>query len=283
MKGLKLNIKAAERVGKEINQSIIDTNKINDEVKAQCNHIFGNIYLTSYKKAQDKDYLKNNDFTHIVNCALSSKSFIPVYFDEFQYLNLDLKDEPGFDLLSVLYKFIQYIEQISSESANNRILVHCYEGISRGPALIISYLMWKNKWNFDTANSFVKSKRQCVDINIGFCSQLNQWNKMLNLNKDEKLYQINDTIENTNDVKILNKSEVRTEDLVNSSAIFFFKNDIIHSLVLRKNKINTAQYKTIIESINNFEGCNNKNHINIDFDKEKPFRVNLEDMFNTCF
>jgi len=77
--------------------------------------------------------------------------------------------------------------------------------------------MWKNKWSFEHAYSFVKSKRECVDLNIGFCSQLNKWDKQLNLGKDEKLYQI----DNNENLRILNRSEVRTDELLSSSAIFF--------------------------------------------------------------
>ena len=62
--------------------------------------------------------------------------------------------------------------------------------------------MWKNKWDFNEGYSYVKSKRSCIDLNIGFCSQLNQWNKQLtqekaerytsktSLEKDERLYEL---------------------------------------------------------------------------------------------
>jgi len=132
MKSLKLNIKAAQNKGKEIAKSNIETNKLYDESKTQCNHIFGNVFLSSYKKAQDEEYLTNNEFTHIVNCATSSKQFIPVYFNKFQYLNLDLKDEPDYDLFSVIFQFIEFIESnisINIANTDKRVLVHCYEVI----------------------------------------------------------------------------------------------------------------------------------------------------------
>ena len=279
MKKFKLNIKAAEEVGKEINKINSETNKILDEVKSQCNHIYGNIYLSSYKKAQDETYLKNNDFTHIVNCAQSSKSFTPIYLDSIQYLNLDLKDEPGYDLFSVIFKFIEFIESnVSNDKSEKRVLVHCYEGVSRGPALITSYLMWKNKWSFDTAYEFVKSKRQCVDINIGFCSQLNKWNNQLSLEKNEKLYQIDDK----GNVRILSKNEVEADEMLKSTAILFYRDGIIQKLTLRQGQLNDDKYNVIVELIKSYEKCEGVSRF-VDFDINKLNRVKLGDMINCCF
>ena len=114
MKKFKLDIKAAQKISTEVNKNISDSNNSFIEAKSQCNHITGNIYLSSYKKAQDLEFLKSNEITHIVNCAPLSKSFEPVYFENLQYLCLDLKDEPGYDLISVIFSFIEFLEKIDN-------------------------------------------------------------------------------------------------------------------------------------------------------------------------
>jgi len=86
--------------------------------------------------------------------------------------------------------------------------------------------MWKNKWSFEDAFNLVKSKRQCIDLNIGFCSQLNKWNKLLNLNKKDKIYHIDDK----SNVHILNKNELHSNEITNDSIILFFKNDKVYKI-----------------------------------------------------
>ena len=70
-----------------------------------------------------------------------------------------------------------------SEIKNGNILIHCTEGISRSPALVSVYLMWKLNMDSLSAINFVKSKRNYIDINLGFMFQLE------NLNTHRELFQ----------------------------------------------------------------------------------------------
>ncbi len=47
------------------------------------------------------------------------------YFPEIQYLLLDIKDEPGFDLIYSIFQTIDFIENCLKE--NGRVLIHCFE------------------------------------------------------------------------------------------------------------------------------------------------------------
>jgi protein-tyrosine phosphatase len=69
--------------------------------------------------------------------------------------------------------FTHAIEIIDNELAmGNKVLVHCFAGISRSATIVIAYLMWKNRWAFSKAYEYVKSKRPIVDPNFGFITQL---------------------------------------------------------------------------------------------------------------
>jgi protein-tyrosine phosphatase len=277
MRKLTLNIKAAEAVGKDIINNTLKANKVQDDAKCQCNHITGNIYLSSYKKAIDLKYLKDNEFTHVINCAPSSKNFSPVSYEEFKYMSFDMKDEPGFDLSSVIFRFIDYIEENKgSEKSQNRILVHCFEGLSRGPTLIISYLMWKNKWSFEVAHDFVKSKRPCIDLNIGFCSQLKKLSEILLLKPEERLYQIDEY----NNSRVINKKDFMTENIIQSKAIIYIKNDYIHGLMLRKS-ISNDFIISFVELIKKFEGVNQETNI-FNFEIDKHCNLNFDEMLKCC-
>jgi hypothetical protein len=56
-------------------------------------------------------------------------------------------------------------------------LVHCYEGVSRAPTFLASYLIWKYNLNREYVVNLLKEKRHCVDINLGFLFQLDRWNE----------------------------------------------------------------------------------------------------------
>ena len=163
----------------------IPENKINapiKNIKNECNHIIDNIYLSNYKSSLDKSFLISNNFTHIINCAYGSKLFTPSNFSEIIYYNIDLKDDEDVNLTNIIINFINFLKEVS-QNKNNKILIHCAEGVSRSPALVSAYIMWKCNMDSLSAINYVKSKRNCIDINIGFLFQLN------NLNLHREIFQ----------------------------------------------------------------------------------------------
>ncbi len=118
MKNLKLNIKLA--------QNIQSTDRRDDHSsKLECTKVIENIYLSSYHISADLGMLKNIGITHIINCATGSRHFKNVFFDELEYLLLDIKDEPGYDLIYSIYLTIDFIEKCINYGG--KILIHCFE------------------------------------------------------------------------------------------------------------------------------------------------------------
>ena len=160
--------------------------------KKDCHHIIDNIYLSGYYIASDYDYLKKNDFTHLINCAFSSRNFNSQKFDQIEYLNLIMNDDPGYLIGENLEIFIEFIEKIKQENKQSKILVHCFEGISRGPTMILAYLIWKLNISREEGYKIIKENRPCIDINLGFLFQLDTWsqkcrNKIDFLNKKNRI------------------------------------------------------------------------------------------------
>ncbi|MCQ2821288.1 MAG: dual specificity protein phosphatase family protein [archaeon] len=155
--------------------------------------IITNLYVGGSFIANDTNYLNKNQFTHVVNC--SSKCTETPKDSEIKTLNLCLKDDPSADIISPLFTTIQFLE--GDETPNKKILFHCIEGISRGPALMAGFMMWKFNLNKDEAISVLIAKRPCIDINFGFLVQLNKWEIFLtgSQNEDEiNLFKINENI-----------------------------------------------------------------------------------------
>lgn len=63
--------------------------------------------------------------------------------------------------------------------ANERVLVHCQQGISRSASLIIAYVMKANSMDINEAYAFVKSKSPCIGPNMSLIYQLCEWGKTL--------------------------------------------------------------------------------------------------------
>lgn len=122
MKGLKINVKAAQQIKNEL---IIEKNEEYFTERFQCSKIFDNIYLSSYRHAVDKTFLQNQNITHIINCASGSNNFSSIQFENFQYLNLYLNDDPGYDFIYEIFCCIEFIE--SAVKREGKILIHCHE------------------------------------------------------------------------------------------------------------------------------------------------------------
>lgn len=162
-----------------------------EDNKNTISKIKDNIYISGYLIANDIDYLLNNKFTHIINCSYGSSLISHNQQNNISsttnYLLINLRDDPSDDIIEKILKVINFV---GDNSKNKKILFHCVEGVSRGPALAAGYLMWKNNMTKSEAINLISSKRKCIDINLGFSIQLNKWEKYLN-NFENKINQLN--------------------------------------------------------------------------------------------
>ena len=67
----------------------------------------------------------------------------------------------------------------NSDISENKVFVHCKEGMSRSATIVIAYLMKSMNFRYDDALKYVKSRRPIVDPNPGFRSQLKQLDEQL--------------------------------------------------------------------------------------------------------
>ena len=131
------------------------------------------IYIGSYEDASDYAKLREHRITDIINCSPLN---CPNNFKEdFQYFNFELCDSPSFDLYEPLTSIIKLIKHLKSMS--HKILIHCYQGVSRAPSIAIGYLISCEDRNVEDAIRVVKSNYGKADPNIGFMIQLEQYYK----------------------------------------------------------------------------------------------------------
>ncbi|KAK6790300.1 hypothetical protein RDI58_014100 [Solanum bulbocastanum] len=139
----------------------------------ECSKVAEHVYLGGDAVARDKDILKQNGITHVLNCV----GFVcPEYFkSDFVYRTLWLQDSPSEDITSILYDVFDYFEDVREQ--HGKIFVHCCQGVSRSTSLVIAYRMWREGQSFDDAFEYVKAARGIADPNMGFACQLLQCQK----------------------------------------------------------------------------------------------------------
>lgn len=161
------------------------TNERLDAIKRYrtiCSEIIeGKLYLGGYYIACDWDKLEENKITHIIN--LSGDTCINVFQDKLEYKTYYVLDTPQESIEGVLYDSIEWIDTKLKENNENRIYVHCQEGVSRSSSIVIGYLMWKYSKSFNDASDYVKERRSTSSPNIGFTYQLLLFQKALNSTK----------------------------------------------------------------------------------------------------
>lgn len=92
-------------------------------------------------------------------------------------------EQKGITVYEVLFEdnanvdIVKYAEQIFHILNNGkRTFIHCSAGKSRSVSCVVYYIMKKYGNTFDCAYTFVKEKRPCSSINVGFNEQLQATN-----------------------------------------------------------------------------------------------------------
>ena len=245
------------------------TSLINDNNnKSNLSKITDNIYTSGYLIAKDIPFLLKNKFTHVINCSRGSS--METSNDEvsdannynkspsIKYLPIFLRDDPGADLIKCFFQTIDFIENEEESNKTKKILIHCIEGISRAPALIAGYLMWKQNIKTENAIEFIKSKRKCIDINLGFIIQLHKWENYLFSSTDKiQIIKLNTNI------RLLEEKEYENENINENEYLIRFNQKIFY-LGNQQNYKNSHLKEEIKEIYRN-----NYNTFNEDNDKCK--------------
>lgn len=155
------------------------------------------LYLGNATNAGDytQMHLKGFTMTHCLNCRMNGKK----PHKDVTYNVLSLVNEPSEDIIKQLKLAIPFIQNVRDKGGDAKILVHCDDKIkgdkdvdipqyilSRSSAILIGYLMKKEKMSYKKALAYVNKKRaemfqKPVLPNHGFVQQLKKMEKLLNL------------------------------------------------------------------------------------------------------
>mmetsp|Transcript_4923 Transcript_4923/g.7290 ORF Transcript_4923/g.7290 Transcript_4923/m.7290 type:complete len:361 (+) Transcript_4923:67-1149(+) len=132
------------------------------------------LFLGSEDDAKNKKHLDYFKITHILNVSSDVKNFFP---EDYTYHKINLPDEPGSDLNSHFSKAFEFIED--AKKGGGKVLIHCYQGVSRSSTITLAYLMHSQSWSLKDAYDYVKSQRPEICPNPGFWEQLAAFEKSL--------------------------------------------------------------------------------------------------------
>ena len=153
-----------------------------------------NLYLGSESDACSEEVLKERGINVIVNCTDEVYNFfedadlyngtkytyyrVPMrdsnsqqIFPTCHMVSNGIREEKSLD--DIVKSIEQHIEQ------GDVVLVHCAAGISRSVSIVLALLMRRGK-SYDEAFLYLHSKRNKIEPNLGFMSQLLRYQQFLN-------------------------------------------------------------------------------------------------------
>jgi len=132
--------------------------------------ILPRLYLSDFFTARDKGEMTRLGITHMVSVmerTPTTMSHVPKY-------HVPIADTWDADILTHLGGTTEFIGQALAENENNKVLVHCFQGISRSATVVCAYVIAQaaNGMTAAEAIDFVRAKRGIVCPNVGFRTQL---------------------------------------------------------------------------------------------------------------
>ena len=133
--------------------------------------IIHNLYLGSMEDAFSETFMKKHP-TAVLNVTKEiCKS--PYSVD---YLCIPLTDKSSERIINHFSTAINFID--FNLKNGNRVLVHCFAGISRSASFVIAYIMNLYNLSLEDGRKFVKCKRPIINPNMGFIYQLYSYETM---------------------------------------------------------------------------------------------------------
>ncbi|KAJ9527252.1 hypothetical protein QJQ45_025531 [Haematococcus lacustris] len=128
----------------------------------------GTLYLGSYDTASRSEMLKAMGITHILNTVPQCQA---LFRNTFTYHTV-AEAPPDFQ------ECCDFIDAAIKQQ-QSKVLVHCMSGVSRGPSVVVAYLMKTRGWRLAESYKWVKDKRPSVNITPAESTRLMEWEMSL--------------------------------------------------------------------------------------------------------
>ena len=136
--------------------------------------IKGQLYLSNASPSRNLPLLRSNSITHVLICC---SEMAPSFPDKLVYKKLNIKETFDFNISSFFDEAYEFIE--SGLASGGGVLVHCVQGQSRSPTIVLSYLMRRFHLSFSSSLKIVKKNHPSTEPNVGFIEQLKQYERKI--------------------------------------------------------------------------------------------------------
>ena len=138
----------------------------------ECSEIIPGLYLSGVECIQV--HLKKKEITHVMSVL---KTYMPTIDETYNHMKIEINDEAKKHIEQYFDEAHKFIDDALEKQ--EKVLVHCYAGISRSATIVISYLMKKNKISYEKAYEMVKKSRSCISPNFSFYVALKNYEKII--------------------------------------------------------------------------------------------------------
>lgn len=125
------------------------------------------VYIGDIASASNIKQLKLLGITHIITAVLGVS---PQFPKDFTYLNIPVMDVETEDIKPYLRQTSFFIDNAIAQGG--KVLVHCMCGVSRSATIVAAWIMSRRCNTAEEAIKFIREKRDCVNPNSAFFSQL---------------------------------------------------------------------------------------------------------------
>ncbi|CAG9334560.1 unnamed protein product [Blepharisma stoltei] len=131
--------------------------------------VIQNIFLGNFLAATNGKWLREIGIKYIIRVLDDEKvELLPGFI----YFYIKAKDTKTQNIKKYLPGALDFIDDLIKK--NEKVLVHCYAGISRSPSIVIALIMRNFRKTFDEAYEYLKERRPCIRPNKGFIKQLKE-------------------------------------------------------------------------------------------------------------
>jgi atypical dual specificity phosphatase len=145
--------------------------------------IDGRIFLGSYENgAKNLIGLKSLGITHVLTVGVDMP--IPHADENFKYKLIKVYDSQTEDLAKYFEECFQFINTALNEKPSNKVLIHCWAGISRSATITLFAMAQRYHISYICAYEMVRRLRWWIRPNPGFQQQLIDFLKTKNKLED---------------------------------------------------------------------------------------------------